>query len=167
MEKRKETILATIEAAGALTDSLKEAILGCVSSQQLEDLYLPFRPRRRTRATVAREKGLEPLAELLWNHRTRDPEAEARRFVGKDVPGVEDALAGARDIIAERLSENAPIREALRGLYRSRRAQSRLPEIPLLLRMVLPCSESAGPFTTGSLESPGRRLSVCKHRCRP
>ena len=125
MEKRKETILATIEAAGALTDSLKEAILGCVSSQQLEDLYLPFRPRRRTRATVAREKGLEPLAELLWNHRTRDPEAEARRFVGKDVPGVEDALAGARDIIAERLSENAPIREALRGLYRSRRICTR------------------------------------------
>ena len=130
MEKRKATMLKTISEAGALTDALKEAIEKCVDSTELEDIYLPYRPKRRTRATVAKELGLEPLADLIWNGKTGNPEAEARKYVkgsqamaaaGK--PGAEDvesALAGARDIIAERLSETARIREAMRSGFRQR-----------------------------------------------
>lgn len=121
MEKRKETVLGTIRDAGALTDELEAKITACVSSSELEDLYLPFRPKRRTRATAARELGLEPLADLMWNVRTRNPQAEAAKFVSDKVPSVEDALGGARDIVAERLSETARIREALRGIFRGRR----------------------------------------------
>ena len=134
MEKRKETVLKTIQEAGALTEELKTRILGCVSSTELEDLYLPYRPKRRTRATVAKELGLEPLADVMWNVRTRDPYASAAAFVkgspamrsaGK--PGAEDiesALSGARDIIAERLSETGTVRENLRAIYRGRRVVS-------------------------------------------
>ena len=82
MEKRKETILGTISEAGALTDELRAKIENCVNATELEDLYLPWRPKRRTRATAARELGLEPLADLLWNGKTRNPEADARKFVG-------------------------------------------------------------------------------------
>ncbi len=121
MEKRKETILKVIADAGALTDELRGRIEACVSATELEDLYLPWRPKRRTRATVARELGLEPLADLLWNGKSRNPEADARQFVGDKVPDVEAALAGARDIVAERLSETAVIRENLRGIFRRRR----------------------------------------------
>lgn len=134
MEKRKETVLKTIQEAGALTEELKTRILECVSSTELEDLYLPYRPKRRTRATVAKELGLEPLADVMWNVRTRDPYASAAAFVkgspamrsaGK--PGAEDiesALSGARDIIAERLSETGTVRENLRAIYRGRRVVS-------------------------------------------
>ena len=121
MEKRKETILKTIEAAGALTDELRARIGGCVSSTELEDLYLPYRPKRRTRATAAKELGLEPLADLMWNVRTRDVVASAGPFVKGKVGSVDDALAGARDIIAERLSETAAVRERLRSVLRRRR----------------------------------------------
>ena len=121
MEKRKETILKTIAQAGSLTDELREKIENCVSSTELEDLYLPWRPKRRTRATVARELGLEPLADLLWNGKSRNPEADARKFVGDKVPDTEAALAGARDIVAERLSETPVIRENLRAIFRRRR----------------------------------------------
>ena len=121
MEKRKETILKVIGEAGALTDELRAKIEGCVSATELEDLYLPWRPKRRTRATVARELGLEPLADLLWTGKSRNPEADARKYVGDKVPDVEAALAGARDIVAERLSETAVIRENLRGIFRRRR----------------------------------------------
>ena len=121
MEKRKETILRTISEAGALTDELRSKIENCVSATELEDLYLPWRPKRRTRATAARELGLEPLADLLWNGKTRNPEADARKFVGDKVADVDAALAGARDIVAERLSETAVIRENLRGIFRRRR----------------------------------------------
>ena len=121
MEKRKETILKVIADAGALTDELRGRIEACVSATELEDLYLPWRPKRRTRATVARELGLEPLADLLWTGKSRNPEADARKYVGDKVPDVEAALAGARDIVAERLSETAVIRENLRGIFRRRR----------------------------------------------
>ena len=132
MEKRKDTVLTTIAEAGALTDELKSRIENCVSSTELEDIYLPFRPKRRTRATVAKELGLEPLADTMWNIRTRDPYASAKLYVKgspnlKGKPGAEDveaALAGARDIIAERLSETAQIRENLRSIYRQRRIES-------------------------------------------
>lgn len=119
MEKRKETVLATIGEAGALTDELRSRIENCVNATELEDIYLPYRPKRRTRATVARELGLEPLADLMWNVKTRDPELSAKPFI-KDGLTLESALSGARDIIAERLSETAVIRENLRGMMRRR-----------------------------------------------
>ena len=127
MEKRKETVLKTIEEAGALTDELCAKIENCVVSSELEDLYLPFRPKRRTRATVAKELGLEPLANAMWTLKARNPRAEAVRFVkpGK-VEDADAALAGARDIIAERLSETAVIRENLRQIFRARRVVSKV-----------------------------------------
>ncbi len=121
MEKRKATVLENIEAAGALTDELKAKIDNCVESRELEDLYLPFRPKRRTRATAAKEAGLEPLADKMYDVALADPVPEARKFVGDKVASVEDALAGARDIIAERLSETASVRETLRQIFRTRR----------------------------------------------
>ena len=81
MEKRKETVLKTISESGSLTEDLKKQIENCVNSTELEDLYLPFRPKRRTRATVARELGLEPLADLMWNVRSRYPSSDASKFV--------------------------------------------------------------------------------------
>ena len=124
MEKRKETIIKTIGEAGALTDELRAKIEGCLSSTELEDLYLPYRPKRRTRATAAKELGLEPLADLMWNVRTRNPEADARKFLSDKVPDTSAALAGARDIVAERLSETAQIRENLRTIFRARRVSA-------------------------------------------
>ena len=125
MEKRKVSILSTIDEQGKLTDDLRKKIEGCLVSSELEDLYLPFRPKRRTRATVAREKGLEPLADKMWNVQVSDPEHEARKFIGDKVPTVEEALAGARDIMAERLAESAPVRDALRQIFRTRRIESK------------------------------------------
>ena len=121
MEKRKETVLKTIDEAGALTEELRSKIENCVSATELEDIYLPWRPKRRTRATVAKELGLEPLADIMWNVKTRDPFASAKPFVKGKVENVESALAGARDIIAERLAETAAIRENQRVIYRRRR----------------------------------------------
>ena len=121
MEKRKATILETIGQAGALTDGLRLQIENCVDSRELEDLYLPYKPKRRTRATVAKEAGLEPLADRMYDVSLTDPYAEARKYVGNKVTSVEDALAGARDIIAERLSETASVRETLRQIFNTRR----------------------------------------------
>lgn len=120
MEKRKKTILETIAGLGQLSSELQSQIENCVNSSELEDLYLPYRPKRRTRATVAKEAGLEPLADAMWNVRISDPEAEARKYVGDKVGSMEDALQGARDIVAERLGESAVIREAMRNIYRGR-----------------------------------------------
>ena len=127
MEKRKETVLKTISEAGALTDELRSRIENCVVSAELEDLYLPFRPKRRTRATAARELGLEPLADSMWRLKVRNPRAEAAKYVkpGK-VEDADAALGGARDIIAERLSETATIRENMRRIFRTRRVVSKV-----------------------------------------
>ena len=121
MEKRKETVLETIGQAGALTDELRIHIENCVESRELEDIYLPYKPKRRTRATIAKEAGLEPLADKMYNVTLADPVPEARKYVGDKVSSVDDALAGARDIIAERLSETASVRETLRQIFRTRR----------------------------------------------
>lgn len=121
MEKRKETVLETISQAGALTDELRSKIENCVESTELEDLYLPYKPKRRTRATAAKELGLEPLADKMYSVSVNDPFKEARAYVGDKVKTVEDALAGARDIIAERLSETASVRETLRQIFKTRR----------------------------------------------
>ena len=125
MEKRKATILQTIEAAGALTADLRSKIVNCVESRELEDLYLPYKPKRRTRATIAKEAGLEPLADKMYSVSTADPVREAGKFVNDKVENVEAALAGARDIIAERLSETASVRETLRQIFKTRRIVSK------------------------------------------
>lgn len=125
MEKRKDGILSTIAEQGKLTDELRSRIENCVVASELEDLYLPYRPKRRTRATMAKEKGLEPLADRMWKVEVTDPEAEARKYVGEKVASVEEALAGARDIIAEKLSESQTVRENLRHIFRTRRIESK------------------------------------------
>ena len=125
MEKRKDGILSTIAEQGKLTDELRNRIENCVVASELEDLYLPYRPKRRTRATMAKEKGLEPLADRMWKVEVTDPEAEARKYVGEKVASVEEALAGARDIIAERLSESQTVRENLRHIFRTRKIESK------------------------------------------
>ena len=120
LHKRKATILQTIEQAGSLTDDLKQKIDKCVDSKELEDLYLPYRPKRRTRATVAKEAGLEPLADRMFSMAAYDPRKEAASYLSDKVTSVEDALQGARDIIAERVSETASFRDTLRGRFAQR-----------------------------------------------
>jgi len=120
LDKRRESILNSLQDQEKLTDELKDQILRAETLIVLEDLYLPFRPKRRTRATIAREKGLEPLAELLFaQHPETDPAAEAVSFVDvqRGVNSVEEALSGARDIIAEWVNENAEVRTRLRELF--------------------------------------------------
>ena len=121
MEKRKATVLEAIDQAGALTGSLRDRIDNCVESRELEDIYLPFKPKRRTRAVAAKEAGLEPLADKMYDVALTDPVAEARKYLGEKVASVDEALAGARDIIAERLSETASVRETLRQIFKTRR----------------------------------------------
>jgi uncharacterized protein len=120
LDKRRESILSSLEERKLLTEELKVKIDAAKSLSTLEDLYLPFRPKKRTRATMAKEKGLEPLAEILWEQNANtDPEAEAIPFVSaeKEVPDTAAALAGARDILAERMNDSAEARAALRDLY--------------------------------------------------
>ena len=118
MAKRKETILKTIDDQGKLSAELQQRIDNCWDATELEDIYLPFKPKRRTRAQVAREQGLEPLAQLLLLQRERNPEQAARKFVGDKVNDVEAALQGAKDIIAETVSENEQSRNQIRGEFR-------------------------------------------------
>ncbi len=115
LQERKETVLASIAEQGKLTDELRAAIANAATLQQVEDLYLPYKPKRRTRATIARERGLEPLADLMaaqWVGVFVDELAQ--RFLNTEVATVEEALAGARDIIAEQVSEDAIAREMAR-----------------------------------------------------
>lgn len=118
LDKRKETVLTTIEEQGKLTDELRKRIEECFDSVELEDIYLPYKPKRRTKATIAKEKGLEPLAEIIMKQYERDIEGVAHRFITDDVPSVEDALAGARDIIAEWISESEKARNIARNHFR-------------------------------------------------
>ena len=118
LEKRKETILKTIGEQGKLTDELEKRIKDCWEATVLEDLYLPYKPKRRTRAQVAREQGLEPLATLLLLQREPQPEAAARRYVKGDVADVAAALKGAQDIIAEMVNEDERSRNQLRQSFR-------------------------------------------------
>jgi len=117
LEKRREIILTSLTEQDVLTPELKKKVEEASTSQELEDLYLPFRPKRKTRATKAIELGLEPLAKILMAQNERFPETAAQRFVKGDVASVEDALQGARDIIAEWMSENAVVRSRLRQLF--------------------------------------------------
>ncbi len=114
LEKRKETILKTINEQELLTSDLKDRIENCFDAVELEDIYLPYKPKRRTKATMAREKGLEPLAKILMKQVERDPEYRANAFLNDEVNSVEDTLSGARDIIAEWVSENERARNIAR-----------------------------------------------------
>ena len=125
MEKRKETIIAAIEQAGKLDASLRKSIEESLDSRELEDIYLPFKPKRRTRATVAKEAGLEPLADLMYNVAITDPAREASKFLNDKVADVDAALCGARDIIAERLSEQASVRETVRKMLSTKYLSSK------------------------------------------
>ena len=120
LDKRREAIIASISEQGKLTPELEQQILAAATMTELEDLYLPYKPKRRTRATMAIERGLEPLANELQKQYSCDVEQMAARYINPDkgVASVEDALAGARDIIAERVSENAQARNRIRGLFR-------------------------------------------------
>ncbi|MBQ9584261.1 MAG: RNA-binding transcriptional accessory protein [Bacteroidales bacterium] len=117
LDSRKAAILASIQQQGALTDALRAAIEAETDSTALEDLYLPYRPKRRTRASVARERGLEPLADAFLALKADRPWDLARRYINADVPDVDAAIAGACDIIAEQISENSKVRSVLRSSY--------------------------------------------------
>jgi protein Tex len=122
LDQRKETVLKTIEEQGKLTDELKEQIEAAETLTRLEDLYLPYKPKRRTKATIAREKGLEPLAQVIFNQEDVEPENEAGKYVSeeKGVKSTEEALQGARDIMAEWITESSEAREKLRHLFKTK-----------------------------------------------
>ena len=119
LNDRKETVLKSLEKHGHLTDELQEKVLAAESMAVLEDIYLPYKPKRRTKAVIAKEKGLEPLALIIFEQNGVNPEKEAESFVDpeKGVESIEDALAGARDIIAEIINENDKARAMLRNLF--------------------------------------------------
>ena len=118
MAKRKETILKTIDEQGKLTDALKKRIEECWDATELEDIYLPFKPKRRTRAQIAREAGLEPLAQTLLFQRERNIMQVAKKYVGDKVADADAAIQGAKDIIAEMVNESEESRNAIRGEFR-------------------------------------------------
>jgi uncharacterized protein len=118
LQKRKETILNTISEQGKLTDELRQRITNSWNATELEDIYMPFKPRRRTRAQIAREQGLEPLADIIMKQHEHSPEAIAERFVKGDVKDVASALKGAQDIIAENVSESEGTRQSVRHVFR-------------------------------------------------
>ena len=118
LTKRKDTICKTIEEQGKLTADLKRKIEATWDATELEDIYLPFKPKRRTKAQIARENGLEPLATILLLQREQQPEAVAKRFLKGDIKSVDEALAGAKDIIAEAISEDETVRQQIRSVFR-------------------------------------------------
>ena len=117
IQKRKETITKTINDLDKMTPQLQERIDKCWDATELEDIYLPYKPKRRTRAQVAREQGLEPLALLLMKQREHDPERAAERFIKGDIKTVEEALKGAQDIVAETVSEDERTRQQIRNAF--------------------------------------------------
>ncbi|MFA8436532.1 MAG: Tex family protein [Marinifilaceae bacterium] len=117
LDKRRESILEAIEKQGKLTDELKERISACSEMNQLEDLYLPYKQKRKTRAVKAREKGLEPLAKILMKQQERQVEDRASRFLNEEVADEEEALQGARDIIAEWINESEVARNTVRNVF--------------------------------------------------
>jgi len=115
--KRRLFILETIEAQGKLNETLKAQLLNCWEESALEDLYLPYKKSRKTKATIAKELGLEPLANSIQHQEIREIKGTARKFLSKEVRSIEDALAGARDILAEQFNEDIALRNAIRKLF--------------------------------------------------
>ncbi|NLX72313.1 MAG: RNA-binding transcriptional accessory protein [Bacteroidales bacterium] len=118
VQKRRETILKSIDEQGLLSDELKRKIESTWNATELEDIYLPYKPKRKTRAVKAREWGLEPLADIIFLQQERDIESRAVDFLSDELPDVEAALQGARDIIAERVSEDMKARDLIRNLFK-------------------------------------------------
>ncbi len=118
LEQRRATILKTIEAQDKLTPELAARINTCYDATTLEDIYLPYKPKRKTRAEAARNRGLEPLAKIIMAQREADITQQAERFITDEVPSVGDAIAGAQDIIAEWVSENERVRQTVRTAFR-------------------------------------------------
>ena len=117
LDKRKETVVKTIEGLGKLTPELKDRIENCFDATELEDIYLPYKPKRKTRATQAIEKGLEPLAKLVFEQGNGAPDEEAAKFINENVKDIKEAMQGARDIIAEWVSENEQARNKIRQQF--------------------------------------------------
>lgn len=117
LDDRKEAVIKSITEQEKMTEELRKKIDEALTMSELEDIYLPYRPKRRTRATIAKEKGLEPLAQLIFEQRERDPENAARQYLNDQVASVEDAIAGASDIIAEWINEDEKARKRLRDLF--------------------------------------------------
>ncbi|MBC7826936.1 MAG: RNA-binding transcriptional accessory protein [Chitinophagaceae bacterium] len=117
IEKRKETVIKTIESLGKLTPELKNRIESSFDATELEDIYLPYKPKRKTRATTAIEKGLEPLAKMIFEQDTGNPEEEAAKYIHENVKDIKEALQGARDIIAEWIAEHEQARNKVRQLF--------------------------------------------------
>jgi len=117
LEKRKETIISTIEEQGKLTDELRIRIDNCLISNEIEDIYLPYKPKRRTRAEIAREKGLEPLARMIMKQNSGDVQRMSTAFVNQKVKDTDEAIAGAQDIIAEWINESEAARNAVRKSF--------------------------------------------------
>ena len=156
LEARRESVLAEIQKQGKLTPELEKKILGVATKAELEDLYLPYKPKRRTRAMIARERGLEPLAELVWSQPLSGSPAEAAlAFVSaeKEVPDAAAALAGARDICAERAAEDAELRKHARELYVKQAT------ISVGKTSCASCSSSALNFT-GSISSAEYAINI-------
>jgi len=120
LEQRRESILKSIESQNKLSEELKEKIMSADTLSKLEDLYLPYKPKRRTKATIAKEKGLEPLALFILEQKNNSVNEEAEKYISleKEVTSTDEALQGARDIIAEIVSENALVRESMRELFK-------------------------------------------------
>ena len=116
--KRKETVVKTIDEQDKLTPELSKKIDECWNANELEDIYLPYKPKRRTRAQIAREKGLEPLSVIIMMQREQNPQKVAERFVHNDVNNIEEALDGAKDIIAETISEDEQSRQSVRKSFK-------------------------------------------------
>lgn len=117
LNKRKKSILESIQSQEKLTSVLEKQINDCVEIQTLEDIYLPYKPKRRTKASIAKEKGLEPLANDFFDMKISSPISSAKSYLSKDVENVEDAISGAKDIIAERISETISVRSFVRENY--------------------------------------------------
>ena len=117
LDKRKETVIKTVEGLGKLTPELKQRIGNCYDATALEDIYLPFKPKRKTKATQAIEKGLEPLAKIIYEQGAQDPVSEAQSFINENVKDTKEALQGARDIIAEWIAEHEQARNKIRQIF--------------------------------------------------
>jgi protein Tex len=157
LEQRKDSVLKSIESQGKLTEELREKILAAETLSKLEDLYLPYKPKRRTKATIAREKGLEPLAEFILLQKSSLVFEEAEKFISeeKEVKSVLEALQGARDIIAEKISEDVPVRESIRDLFK---------RTATIKSKVIKGKEEAGEKFTDYFEWEEKLMSCPSHR---
>lgn len=178
LDKRREAILASLEERGLLTPELRAKVEAADALTVLEDIYLPYRPKRRTRASMAKERGLEPLADQLARQDRTLPEAMAAAYVDaeKGVPDAEAALAGARDILAERFAEDQPARERLRklfgreGLMRTKPfpARKRFPTPPSTATISRGTNPPRKPLPTASSPCSGaKRKASCASPCAP